>query len=54
MNETMNTPQLSYWELRHRIAQFGTCCGEGVRRACVCRLSIVCATHGSMCIGTHD
>jgi hypothetical protein len=45
---------LSYRELIHRIHTRGTCCEQGVRVHCVCRISIRCPLHGSTCVGTHD
>jgi hypothetical protein len=31
-----------------------TCCRDAVIVQCVCRLSVRCPTHGSICVGSHD
>ncbi len=45
---------MSHAEKRFRISNFDTCCEQGVRVHCICRISIRCPVHGSMCVGTHD
>jgi hypothetical protein len=46
--------RLSYWEFVNRIHTRGSCCEKGLRVHCVCRVSIRCPVHGSICVGTHD
>jgi hypothetical protein len=45
---------MSYYEIRHSVATYGTCCDKGQRVHCVCRISVHCPTHGWICVGTHD
>jgi len=48
------SPALTRRELENRILDAGTCCAEGKRVHCVCRISIACKAHGTTCVGTHD
>jgi len=54
MNNVTSSPKLTKRELESRILDAGTCCTEGKRVHCVCRVSVACKIHGSICIGTHD
>jgi len=53
-SKTSSAAPESYWEIRSRIESSRTCCPQGERVHCVCRISIRCPKHGSICIGTHD
>lgn len=51
--ETVSTPEAA------RLIQGGwrtasTCCPDAEVIPCVCRLSVRCPRHGTICIGTHD
>lgn len=37
-----------------RVRAGGLCCDQGAENHCVCRRSIACPTHGTICIGSHD
>lgn len=39
---------------RHRVGARELCCEEGKRVHCVCRASVTCPVHGTICVGTHD
>jgi hypothetical protein len=45
---------ISYWDLVDTIMSDGVCCPDGERVSCVCRASVICKTHGSICVGSHD
>jgi len=54
MTNATSSPQLTKRQLENRILDSGTCCADGKRVHCVCRASVACKVHGSICIGTHD
>lgn len=33
---------------------FAPCCPDAERVHCVCRISVKCPRHGTVCVGTHD
>ena len=45
---------LSWYERHERIEAKQKCCDLGVRVPCVCRVSVKCPVHGTICVGTHD
>ncbi len=45
---------LSHSQRHFRVTTEGTCCEMGVRVHCICRVSVRCPVHGSICVGTHD
>ncbi len=45
-------PQPSYWELSERLARGGKCCEKATPVHCVCRASMTCKTHGTVCVGS--
>lgn len=40
--------------IEQRVAGGGLCCEAGKAQFCVCRRSVKCPTHGTICIGSHD
>lgn len=37
-----------------RVRASGRCCDKATHRACVCRVSVECPDHGTICIGSHE
>jgi hypothetical protein len=51
-----NRIELTRWQHEDLILYSSkrVCCDQGKRVHCVCRVSVTCPVHGSICIGTHD
>ncbi len=54
MNDTTNNLQFGHPALRDDFELFAPCCGDAKRHPFACRLTMMCCTHGPLCVGLHD